>query len=295
MIYGFISNHAPSYPVEKMCKLLMVSKSAYYSWKTTVVRPQVPSKKEATKQLVVYEFEKSHRIYGSPRIAKMLQQKGTEISQSYVARLMNEMKLKSVLRKKFVVTTDSKHDYNTAHNLLDRSFTETRLGKKWVSDITYLKIGLHWAYLTTMIDLADRKVVGWSLSTDMTVENTVLKAWNHARNQRDISYGFMLHSDRGIQYACNKTGRLFENNRMAVQSMSRKGNCWDNAVAESFFKTIKYEWIYRNKYYTYEQAYLSIWKYINWYNNDRLHSALGYKTPAQMEHYLKNINNKSAA
>jgi transposase InsO family protein len=295
VIYGFILDHTQSYPVEKMCKVLLVSKSAYYCWKLTIGKPQVQSNKEVMKKLVVHEYEQSHRIYGSPRIAKTLQQNGKVISQSYVARLMQEMKLKSVLRKKFVVTTDSKHNYKTASNLLDRNFTETQLGKKWVSDITYLKVGKDWAYLTTMIDLADRKVVGWSLSTDMTVENTVLKAWNQARNQRDITLGFMLHSDRGIQYACHKTGRLFENNIKAVQSMSRKGNCWDNAVAESFFKTIKYEWIYRNKYYTYEQAYLSIWKYINWYNNHRLHSALDYKTPAQMEHYLKNINNKSAA
>jgi transposase InsO family protein len=278
-----------------MCVVLLVSKSAYYAWKIKKEQPLLTSRKELLKQLIKDEYEQNFQIYGSPRITEKLNRTGLQICQSYVARLMNEMELKSILRKKFIVTTDSKHNYKTANNLLDRMFSESQLGKKWVSDITYLKIGKDWAYLTTMIDLADRKVVGWSLSIDMTVENTVLKAWNRARNQRDITEDFILHSDRGIQYACNKIGKLFENNLLAKQSMSRKGNCWDNAVAESFFKTIKYEWLYRFNYKTFNEAYLSIWKYINWYNTHRIHSTLNYKTPVEMEQYLKSIMSKTAA
>jgi putative transposase len=295
VIYKFIEQHARLYPVEKMCKYLLVSRSSYYSWIDRSSTTAVISKKHSLKTLIRVEYDKSYNIYGSPRITQALNKKGVVVCKAYVARLMQEIGIKSVLRKKFVATTDSKHSYLVSDNLLKRDFKTLELGKRWVSDITYLKVGNRWAYLTTMLDLADRKIIGWSLSKDMTMDNTVLKAWNNARMNRSIDKGFILHSDRGIQYACNKTKALFKLNVKAKQSMSRKGDCWDNAVAESFFKTIKYEWIYRFKYQTYEEAYLSIWKYIEWYNKHRMHSSLGYKTPTEMEDYLRSINTKNAA
>ena len=169
-----------------------------------------------------------------------------------------------------------------------------KLGEKWVSDITYIRVKDDWNYLTTIMDLADRRIVGWSLSEDMTTQNTIMKAWLSARNNRSITDGFIFHSDRGVQYASNKMTDLFSFNRKIMQSMSRKGNCWDNAVAESFFKTIKCEWLYRFKFNSYSQLYDSIHDYINWYNNERLHSSLGYLSPLEMEIKLRGFSNKAA-
>ena len=160
----------------------------------------------------------------------------------------------------------------------------------WVSDITYIRVGNKWNYLTTIIDLADRKIVavwnGWSLSSDMTAENTVLRAWSMARQRRDIKDEFIFHSDRGhlegVQYACNQTKNIFSFHRQLIQSMSRKGDCWDNAVAESLFKTIKYESLNRQKFDTTEQLYKHLFEYIEeWYNVKRIHSSLGYMTPLE--------------
>ena len=182
---------------------------------------------------------------------------------------MKEMGIKSVLKRKFVATTDSNHCFPVATNVLNREFTSVELGQKWVSDITYVRVNDHWNYLTTIIDLADRKIVGWSLSEDMTTDNTVIKAYLSAINTGSIAEEFIFHSDRGVQYASNKIMQLFSFNRKIQQSMSRKGNCWDNAVAESFFKTIKYEWLYRFKYSSYDQLYELVKEYITWYNTKK--------------------------
>ena len=175
---------------------------------------------------------------------------------------MKEIGLRSVLKRQFVVTTDSNHQYLIAKNELNREFYSQKLGKKWVSDITYIRVNDDWNYFTTIIDLTDRKIVGWSLSENMTIQNTVMKAWIDARKTRNISDGFIFHSDRGVQYASNKMTNLCNFNLKITQSMSRKGNCWDNAVAESFYKTIKYEWLYRFKFTSYNQLYQSIDAYI---------------------------------
>ena len=179
--------------------------------------------------------------------------------------------------------------------ILKRNFNVKELGKVWVSDITYIRCKDKWIYLTTMLDLADRKNVRWSLSEDMTIENTVYKAWIKASKNREISNDFIFHSDRGVQYAANKMTNIFKHNKKINQSMSRKGNCWDNAVAESFFKTIKCELIYRKSFKTYIEAYNQIDKYIQWYNNKRIHEYLNYLTPLEMEVKLKNTKTKRAA
>jgi putative transposase len=207
---------------------------------------------------------------------------------------MSELGLKSVLRRKYVITTDSNHSLPVASNILDREFSSLELGKKWISDITYIRVNNDWNYLTTIIDLADRKVVGWTLSEDMTTENTIMKAWIDARKTRSIQNGFIFHSDRGVQYAANKTTKMFLFNSKITQSMSRKGNCWDNAVAESFFKTIKHEWLYRFRFKSFEQLYSSIEEYIHWYNTKRLHSTLNYLSPLEMELKLRNNIKKAA-
>ena len=232
-------------------------------------------------------FNNSKQIYGSYRVQKMLEREGLLYARSYVAVLMKEMGLRSVLRRKYVITTDSDHSFDISANKLNRAFASAKLGEKWVSDITYIRVNNDWNYLTTIMDLADRKIVGWSLSEDMGTDNTITKAWHHARSNRSISHGMIFHSDRGVQYASNKMTNMLSCNRKITQSMSRKGNCWDNAVAESFFKTIKNEWLYRFKYTAYGQLYISLAEYINWYNTERIHSSLGYISPLEMEIKLR--------
>jgi len=276
-----------------MCKVLQISSNSYYRWKREgkKINDKTKNLKEAIKDI----FEMNKGIYGSPRIREELKKRGWSISLSYIGRLMKQMNLKSILAKKYVVTTDSKHQYVVAKNKLARDFTATQTGKKWVSDITYVRVANTWSYLTTIIDLADRKVVGWSLSQTMKTEDTVLKAWTNARANRTIKEGFIFHSDRGVQYASNKTRTILSFNKKITQSMSRKGNCWDNAVAESFFKSIKYEWLNRFIFENSKQLHAAIYEYIQWYNTKRLHSALGYKTPLEKQRELNNNYYKNVA
>ena len=277
-----------------MCRSMKVSKNAYYHW---IKNKDIVVLKTATallKERIKIIFNQSREIYGSCRIQKKLEREALVYSRSYIALLMKQMGLRSVLKRKFVITTDSNHPYLIAKNELNREFTSLKLGEKWVSDITYIRVNDHWNYLTTIIDLADRKVVGWSLSEDMTTQNTVMKAWINARRTRRINEGFIFHSDRGVQYASNKMSNICNFNLKITQSMSRKGNCWDNAVAESFFKTIKNEWLYRFKFTSYNQLYGSIEDYIKWYNNERLHSSLGYLSPLEMEIKLRGYIKKVA-
>lgn len=278
------------FTVEKMCKCMQVSRNAYYNWRKSRGEINENEPLNKLKERIRSIFNKSKQIYGSHRIQKMLEREGLFYSRSYVAALMKEMGLRSVLKRKFVVTTNSNHSFNISDNVLNREFTSTQLGEKWISDISYVRVNNDWNYLTTIMDLADRKIVGWSLSEDLSAENTIMKAWYHARASRTISDGLIFHSDRGVQYASNKTVALLSFNKKITQSMSRKGNCWDNAVAESFFKTIKNEWLYRFKYTSYNQLYYSIKEYIDWYNIERIHSSLGYVSPLEMEIKLrKNI------
>jgi len=294
MRYDFIKRNEGNYRVEKMCKRMNVSRNAYYNWRKSRNEIVLQTAKIMLMERIKIIFEESRQIYGSCRVQKKLEREGLIYSRSYIGLLMKEMGLKSVLRRKFVVTTDSKHSFPIASNELNRDFFSLKLGEKWVSDITYIRVLDDWNYLTTVIDLADRKVVGWALSKDMTTENTTMKAWISARENRAIIKEHIFHSDRGVQYASNKMCSLFSFNMKMIQSMSRKGNCWDNAVAESFFKTIKHEWLYRFKFTSFNQLFDSVSDYINWYNTERLHSTLGYLTPLEMEVKLRKINKIAA-
>ena len=262
-----------------MCKCMKVSKNAYYHWVKSKDKIVFETSKMRLMKRIRVVFDENMQIYGSCRIHKKLERENLFYSRSYIGLLMKEMGLRSVLKRKFVITTDSNHTFPIANNELNRDFTSLKLGEKWVSDITYIRVNDDWNYLTTIIDLADRKIVGWTLSKDMTTDNTILKTWIAARENRAITSGHIFHSDRGVQYASNKMSSIFHFNKKITQSMSRKGNCWDNAVAESFFKTIKYEWLYRFKFTSFNQLFDSVSDYINWYNTERLHSSLGYLTP----------------
>jgi putative transposase len=276
-----------------MSKVLEVSRNAYYNWK----KDRQASKKRF-RELLIAEIKKVYKlsrcIYGSPRISRELIKRGFKASQQYVARIMREEGLRSLATPKYVVTTDSEHDNPISENILNREFNVSQLGKVWVSDITYIRVNDDWAYLTTVLDLADRKIVGWAISEDMTTENTVIAAWNRAKMNREIKQGFIFHSDRGVQYTSNSFRKILNGNKKVTQSMSRKGNCWDNAVAESFFKTIKHESLNHIKFTSIKQLKRVLFEYIeHWYNRIRMHSALDYKTPFEKEleltYKLKNV------
>lgn len=234
-------------------------------------------------------YQKSKCRYGSPRIAVELKIQGIYASRQRVARVMRKAQIRSITRNKYrVQTTDSRHLYPIAENLLQRDFSAGRLAQKWVSDLTYIRTSEDWLYLTTVMDLADRKVIGWALSDTMEAGETSVPAWQMAIKNRPIKDPLIFHSDRGIQYACSEFRKQLIGTPV-LQSMSRRGNCWDNAVAESFFKTMKTEMIYHVKFETKEQAKLAIFEYIEiWYNRERRHSTLGYLTPLEFEKLLMN-------
>jgi transposase InsO family protein len=269
------------FPIEMMCKVLGVSKSGYYSW-----LKRKPSKRAIENQKLMEQirqvYKKSKGTYGSPRITEELKINYVHVSRRRVARLMRKANIRSITKKRFVVTTDSKHSYPVAPNLLNREFSVDRLGKVWVSDLTYIRTIEGWLYLTVIIDLADRRVIGWSMSNSMHTTATIIPAWRMAVRNRPITEELIFHSDRGVQYACTEFKELITGNVLVNQSMSRKGDCWDNAVAESFFKTIKTELIYRHSYATRKQAALSVFEYIEtWYNTQRRHSSLNYLSPLE--------------
>lgn len=203
------------------------------------------------------------KSYGSPRIKAELESLGYYISRPREARLMKANDLFARRKRKFKLTTDSKHKYPIAAKILNQDFKVHRANQVWVSDITYIQTKQGWMYLTVIIDLFNRKVVGWSMSDNLTTEDTILKAWNMAVKSTLLADALIYHSDRGSQYAGYAfTDVLKSYNGLVIQSMSRKGNCWDNAVAESFFKSLKVEWAYQHNYIKRSDAELSIFYWI---------------------------------
>lgn len=286
-----MKDYQKEFPVGKMCKVFKVARSGFYAW-----RNHMPSDRDNENRMLLCEIQRIHQMsrgsYGSPRITDELRARGFNVSRPRVARLMKEKGIRAVHAKKFVATTDSKHGYPVAQNKLDRDFSVQESGRAWVSDITYVKTAQGWLYLTVILDLFDRKVIGWSQSGDMTAKNTTIAAWKMAVRNRPPSKKLIFHSDRGIQYACHDFADLLDSYKGVERSMSRKGDCWDNAVAESFFKTIKVELVYRNHYHGRQEAALSIFEWIEtWYNTNRRHSAIGNMTIKEFENLtqLKNV------
>ncbi|MEO1385492.1 MAG: IS3 family transposase [Bacteroidota bacterium] len=283
--------HCVEFPVEKMCKVFGVSRSRYYRW--CQHRHNYSQAHDDLDQQIQTIFDQSNRTYGSPRITQVLNERGIDVSESTVARRMHARKLRVKKAKRYCVTTDSKHDKAIAPNLLDRNFSTSAPGLKWVSDITYFRVDRKWYYLTAIIDLADRYVVGWTISERMSAELTTQAAFKRAVANRPPQKQMLFHSDRGVQYACDDFIELHKDYQ-CQQSISRKVNCWDNAVAESFFKTIKTECINRHQFHNFNQAYSTIFRYIEgWYNTRRIHSANGGMPPAKKYQELTQL--KSAA
>jgi len=281
MRFAFIDSEKAAYPLRLLCRVLRVSKSGYYAWLR-----RDPSDRaledEKIRPKVVEAFELGRGAYGSIRIRRELVDQGFEIGRRRVARLMAEMGLAGLPARKFQSTTDSNHDRPIAANVLDRDFRATRPNEKWVTDITYIWTAEGWLYLATVIDLYSRRVVGWS--TGESLETSLcLKALAMALGHRKKIKGLTHHSDRGVQYASEDYQEALKARGIEC-SMSRRANCWDNAVAESFFGTLKTELIYRRPWLTRESAREAIGEYIEvFYNRIRRHSTIGYVSPAKFE------------
>lgn len=281
MTFGFIQTEKALYPVRVLCRTLLVSASGFYAWCRRGLSRRA-QEDAALKVEIRAAHAASGKRYGSPRIHADLKADDQHVGRKRVARLMREEGIEGQRKQRFRVTTDSRHPHPVAANELNRNFTASAPNKVWVTDITYIWTREGWLYLAAILDLFSRRVVGWSM--DSSIDRTLaLDALGMALKTRRPEPGLLHHSDRGVQYAsADYQSQLRE--RGMVCSMSRKGDCWDNAVAESFFSTLKAELIHRSDYVSRSQAYASVFEYIEvFYNGRRRHSALGYVSPVEHE------------
>lgn len=281
MRYSFIKDNSGQFPTRAMCDVLGVSPSGYYHW---LSRPTSP--RAIRHDLVLAQIKRVHSdrdgIYGYRRVYEQLLADGVDCSKSVVYYLMRKNGIKAKKKRRFVATTDSRHSLPISPNLLERDFDVTDPNQVWVGDITCIPTDEGWLYLATVIDLFNRGVVGWSMSERIR-KSLVLDAQKMAIRARGPGPGLIMHTDRGSQYASGKFQQLLGANGM-LSSMSRKGDPWDNAVAESFFKSLKTERVYWRHYRTRDEARRDIFHYIEvFYNRQRLHSKLGYLSPVQFE------------
>jgi len=281
MKYAFIEKHCSAFGVERMCRVLQVSRSGYYDWRKRGVSNRTEANQELLK-LIECAMQMSRRTYGSPRITAELNAQGIKCSKNRVARIMRENGIRAKTKRKFKATTNSKHKFPVADNILNRHFSATAPNRKWTSDITYIWTHEGWLYLSVILDIYSRQIVGWAMSERLTKELTI-DAFEQAVSHRELSSAVIFHSDRGSQFACTEFRELLAKRNM-IQSMSRAGDCYDNAITESFFGTLKTELIYFEEYCSRDEARRSIFEYIEvFYNRQRRHSALGYMTPAEFE------------
>ena len=281
MKYAFIQEHEAVFLVSRMCRVFEVSRSGFYEW---LSRPE-SARKQADRQLtegIKQAFEDSRQTYGTRRIQNDLDQQGQCVSRARIGRLMRQAGLRGKTRRRFRATTNSNHTLPVAPNRLDRQFQVAEPDRVYVGDITYVATGEGWLYLAVFLDLFSRQVVGWAMSAWMTAD-LVVDALQMARWRRRPDKGLLVHSDRGSQYASGRFQTMLKDHGY-IGSMSRKGNCWDNAPAESFFHTLKTELIHHCRFETREEAKQQIFEYIEvFYNRQRKHSTVGYQTPAEFD------------
>ena len=287
MKYAWIATHGDLYGVTRMCRQLGVSRSGFTQWRMRV--PSARSIANATLDAQVAAIHAMHkRRYGRPRIVCELQARGYRVGHERVRKSLRRQALRPVYTRPYRVTTDSAHQKPVARNLLDRRFDGWQLNRAWVADITYIATTEGWLYLACIMDLASRRIVGWSMSERMKAD-LVCQALTFAFWQRKPPPGLIMHSDRGSQYASEAHRRLINDYRM-IQSMSGRGSCWDNAVIESFFKTLKVERVHCMCYDTRAHARLDIVDWIEgFYNRERMHSSIGYQTPVDAEQRRRNV------
>ena len=286
MRFAFIQTHAHTWRITTMCRVLEVSRAGFYAWR---VRPRCERRMTdqlLTEQMQTIRKKKQYRSYGSPRMRAELAALGYPAGKHRVARLMREAGLLAITPKSFRVTTNSAHAEPVVANLLARQFdvADHAIDQTWAADITYIPTGESWLYLAVLLDLASRRVVGWALGTRITHELT-LSALHMALLHRGAR-GVVHHSDRGVQYASRTYQQLLAS-AGCTPSMSRVGNCWDNAVVESFFSTLTKELLGDRPFRTRAQASREIFEFIEvWYNRQRRHSSLGYRSPVDYETQL---------
>jgi transposase InsO family protein len=283
MRYAFIQQQRAKLPVRTMCRLLAVQPSGYYAW-----RQRKPACQREARTLQLIEsirlvHQRSGGRYGSPRVHQALKKQGVVCSRKRVEKLMRQAQIRSTRHRRFRIrTTDSNHEHPPATNLLDRQFEQAKLNQAWASDITYVATDQGWLYVASVMDLCSRRIIGWSTADHLRAE-LATQALSMAIRARRPKDGLLHHSDRGVQYACGDYQAVLARHGISC-SMSRSGNCYDNASMESFFKTFKVELVYQEHYPTREEARRSIHAYIEvFYNRQRLHSSLGYCSPAEYE------------
>lgn len=281
MKYAWIKAHEGLFSVKLMCLLLSVNRSSYYDWCQNPVSAKQQNDQQL-KEKIVKIFHDMRQSYGSRRIKRVLARDGLEVSRRRIKRLMVESGLACKTKRRYKATTDSSHALPIAPNLLARQFLVTQPNQSYVGDITFIPTDEGWLYLAIVIDLFSRLVVGWSMADNMKAklanDALLMALW-----QRKPKRGLLWHTDRGSQYASNSHRALLKDHGI-IQSMSRSGNCWDNAVAESFFHTLKVELIYQRKFKTREEAKQAIFEYIEvFYNRVRMHSANDYLSPVEYE------------
>lgn len=269
------------FEVEKMCQTLNVSRSGYYRWES-----QALSRRDRENTRLVFEIRRAHdqsrKVYGSPRITEELKEQGLKCGENRIARLMKLHGIAAKTKKKFKVTTHSNHRLPLAKDRVKRDFYPSRPNRLWGSDITYISTGEGWMYLAVVMDLYSRKIVGWSMK-DRLYREIVLDAFHQALGRRHPKPGLIFHSDHGVQYASKEFREALKAHGVLC-SMSRKGNCYDNACLESFFHTLKTELVYHERYLTRKEAEKSIFEYIEiFYNRQRRHSLLNHKSPDEFE------------
>ena len=284
MKYAWIEAHRDLFSATRMCRQLGVSRTGYCQWRT-----RAPSERSMANAVLDAQVAAMHAdsqcSYGRPRIVRGLRGRGIQVSHERVRNSLKRQDLRPVYKHPYRVTTDSAHHKPIAPNVLDRCFDGWRVNQAWVADITYIATDEGWLYLACVMDLASRRIVGWSMSDRIKAE-LVCQALKSAYWRRKPTAGLIMHSDRGSQYASDPHRQLIKDYGM-IQSMSRRANCWDNAAMESFFKTLKVERTHRLRYDTRALAKLDIVDWIEgFYNRRRMHSSIGYKTPAAAESSL---------
>jgi putative transposase len=291
--YACLTRHRREYPVRLMCRVLDVAPSGYYAWR----RCGPTARAVADERLMLnvrVAFDRSNETYGAPRVHRELRADGLQVGKKRIARLMRQGGLVGhTPRRRGVSTTDSRHSEPIAPNVVARRFDVSEfdpngvraVNRVWASDITYIPTTEGWLYLAVVLDLASRRVIGWAMREQVDAE-LALAALRMALETRRPSPGLIHHSDRGVQYACGEYRALLSTHQL-IASMSRTGDCWDNAVVESFFATLERELIDRNRWPTRDAARRAIFRYIEtWYNPHRRHSTLDYLSPAEYERQL---------
>ena len=285
MKFALISKEEASFPIAFMCRQLQVSRSGYYAWKVRSPSQRLKADAELV-PLIRAEFDEHPRGCGSRTVVGALREAGREVGRRRVVRLMAQERLRARYKRRFAHTTNSRHGLRTARNLVARNFAVGTPNKAWAADITYLHTRCGWAYLAVVLDLGTRKVVGWNVSPSLEQEGAIA-ALEAAIEVRSPSHGLTHHSDRGVQYAGDAYRALLAKHGITC-SMSRKGNCWDNAVVESFFSSLKRELDRDAPFEDWRDAERAVFEYVeSYYNSRRRHSALGYISPNKYENLLE--------